>query len=255
MNPTYPDLAGKVAVVTGGSGGIGGATCRLLAANSVKVVVNGRDEAAIAAVVSGIQSDGGQAIGVAADSTDLAAIERMRQRTEQEFGTVDILVVFAGGGRSMPGPTEQVTEEDWRSTIDHNLTATFLVVKSFLPGMIERRRGSIITMASTAGRVPTSAPVAYAAAKAGIIMFSRHLANEVGKHGIRVNCVSPSTVLTERTQRFMSEERQQQMTALHPLGRLGTPEDVALTTLFLASDSTSWLTGVTLDVAGGNIML
>ena len=121
--------------------------------------------------------------------------------------------------------------------------------------MIERRCGSIITMASTAARVPTSAPVAYAAAKAGIIMFSRHVANEVGQHGIRVNCVSPSTVLTERTQRFMSEERQQQMTALHPLGRLGTPEDVALTTLFLASDSTSWLTGITLDVAGGNIML
>jgi 3-oxoacyl-[acyl-carrier protein] reductase len=141
--PTYPDLANKVAVVTGGSRGIGATTCRLLAANGVKVVVNGRDEAAINAVVSRIQSDDGQAIGVSADCTDFAAIEAMRREAEQAFGPVDILIAYAGGGG--PKPITELTEEEWRSTLDSNLTSTFLTVKSFLPGMIERRRGAIVT--------------------------------------------------------------------------------------------------------------
>jgi 3-oxoacyl-[acyl-carrier protein] reductase len=253
--PTYPDLAGKVAVVTGGSRGIGAETCRLLAANGTKVVVNGRDEAAIEAVVAEIRSNGGQAIGVPADCTDFAAIEHLRRRVEQELGPVDVLAAFAAGGRARPGPIAQITEEEWRSTIDGTLTATFLTVKSFLPSMSDRRRGSIVTMASSAARAPLGAPAAYAAAKAGVIMFSRHLANEVGKSGIRVNCLSPHTILTEKVQRQMPEERQREWATMVPLGRLGTPEDVALAALFLASDSSAWLTGVTLDVAGGRIML
>jgi 3-oxoacyl-[acyl-carrier protein] reductase len=100
--PTYPDLAGKVAVVTGGSGGIGAATCRLLAANGANVAVNGRDEAGIGAVVDEIRSDGGRAIGVAADVTDFAAIERMRQQTEQELGPVEVLAAFAASGGPPP---------------------------------------------------------------------------------------------------------------------------------------------------------
>jgi 3-oxoacyl-[acyl-carrier protein] reductase len=105
-----------------------------------------------------------------------------------------------------------------------------------------------------AGRIPTPASAAYAAAKAGIIMLSRQVADEVGKHGIRINCVSPSTILTEHIEQYLSPERQHQMTAQHPLGRLGVPEDVALATLYLASDASSWITGITLDVAGGKIM-
>ncbi len=251
----YPDLAGKVAVVTGGSGGIGAATCRLLAANGVKVVVNGRDEAKIDAVVDTIQAAGGEAVGVAADCTDLAAIEQMRQQAEEELGLVEVVAAFAGGGRARPGPVAQTTEEEWHSTVDANLTATFLTLKSFLPGMIERGGGSIITMASSAARFPTGAPAPYAAAKAGVIMLSRQVANEVGKHGVRVNCLAPHTVLTERVQRLMPEEQQRQMAAAMPLGRLGTPEDVALAALFLASDSSSWITGVTLDVAGGRTIV
>lgn len=253
--PTYPDLAGKIAVVTGGSGGIGAATCRLLAGCGAKVVVNGRDQTKIDAVVDGIGSDGGQAIGVAADVTDFAAIERIRQQTERELGPVDVLAVFAASGGPPPGPTAQITEEEWRSAIDGNLTSAFLTLKSFLPGMIERGRGSIVTMASSAGRVPTPAPTAYAAAKAGVVMLSRQVAGEAGEYGVRVNCLAPDSILTERTQRFMSEDQQQQWAASFPLGRMGAPEDVALATLFLASDSSSWLTGVTLDVAGGKVML
>jgi len=231
-------LDGKVVLVTGGSRGIGATTCRLLAANGVKTVVNGRDEAAINDVIEDIRADDGQAIGIAADVPDFKAIERMRQQAEQEFGPVDILIAFAGGSQNQPEPTEQLTEEVWRSTIDNNLTATFLTVKSFLPGMIERRRGAIVTMASAAARLPSAGPVAYAAAKAGIVLFSRHVASEVAKHGVRVNCVAPAAILTDRLRR-MPETVQQQVAALHPLGRLGMPEDVALATIFLVSDSSS----------------
>ena len=253
--PTYPDLAGKVAVVTGGSGEIGAATCRLLAANGAKVAVNGRDEARIGAVVDEIRSDGGQALGVGAEVRDFAAIERMREQVEQELGPVDVLAAFAASGGPPPGPTAQITEEEWRSAIDGNLTATFLTLKSFLPTMIERRSGSIVTMASSAGRVLTPAPTAYAAAKAGVVMLSRQVASEVGEHGVRINCLAPDTILTERIRRYMPEDQQKQWAAAFPLGRMGTPEDVGLATLFLASESSSWLTGVTLDVAGGKVML
>jgi len=252
--PTYPDLAGKVAVVTGGSGGIGAATCRLLAANGANVAVNGRDETRIDAVVGEILADGAHAIGVAADVTDFAAIERMRGWVEEEFGPVEVLAAFAGGGPP-PGPTAQITEEEWQSAIDGNLTSTFLTLKSFLPAMIERGRGSIITMASSAGRVLTPAPTAYAVAKAGVVMLSRKVADEVGEHGIRVNCLAPDSILTGRIQRLMSEDQQKQWAAMFPLGRMGAPEDVALATLYLASESSSWLTGVTLDVAGGKVMV
>jgi 3-oxoacyl-[acyl-carrier protein] reductase len=252
--PTYPDLAGKVAVVSGGSRGIGAATCRLLAQNGAKVTVGGRDEAAINSVVQEIQDSGGEAIGAAADLTDFAAVERMRRRVEEELGPVEVLAAFAGG-QGYPTPTEQMAEEQWRSVMDSDLTATFLTVRSFLPGMIERGGGSIVTMASSAARLPSQASAAYAAAKAGVVMFSRHVANEVGQHGVRVNCLAPSSVLTERMQRLMPEETQRQVASMHPLGRMGTPEDVALATLFLASESSSWITGVTLDVAGGRIIV
>ena len=252
--PTYPDLAGKVAVVSGGSRGIGAATCRLLAQNGAKVTVGGRDEAAIDSVVQEIQGSGGEALGVAADLTDFASVELMRRRVEEELGPVDVLAAFAGG-QGYPTPTEQMAEEQWRSVIDSDLTATFLTVRSFLPGMIERGGGSIVTMASSAARLPFQASAAYAAAKAGVVMFSKHVASEVGQHGVRVNCLAPSSVLTERVKRLMPEETQRQVASMHPLGRMGTPEDVALATLFLASESSSWITGVTLDVAGGRIIV
>jgi 3-oxoacyl-[acyl-carrier protein] reductase len=255
MIPTYPDLSGKIALVTGGSRGIGRATCRLLAANRAKVVVSGRDRAAIAAVVSEIQAEGGGAIGVAADCTDASAIDELREHVERELGPVELLAVFAGGGIIKPGPPEKVTEQEWHSVLDANLTATFLTVKSLLPGMMDRQRGSIVTMASTAGRLPSQAPIPYSAAKAGILMFSRNLANEAAKFGIRVNSIASGAVLTERTRHFMSETQQREVAALHPLGRLGSPEDIAMATLFLMSESSSWITGITLDVSGGRVML
>lgn len=253
--PTYPDLAGKVAVVTGGSKGIGAATCRLLGHQGAMVTVVGRDRPAIDRVVGDIRSSGGKGLGVVADCRDVNALEQMRKTVEREFGPADVLVAYAGGFGAYT-PAHLIEEAEWHSIVDSNLTATFLTAKCFLPGMIERRRGSIITMASNSARfLDILTTASYAAAKAGIMVFSRHVAKEVGQHGIRVNCVAPATVLSERVGRIMSEARLQEVAAMAPLGRIGTPDDVALATLFLASDSSSWLTGVTLDVAGGRIML
>lgn len=253
--PTYPDLAGRVAVVAGGSKGIGADTCRVLAANRVRVTVNGRDQAGIDALVTEIQSGGGEAVGVAADVCDAGAIERMREEVERRLGPVDILVAFAGGFGAFT-PVQEIAEDEWRSIIDSNLTSTFLTVKVFLPGMIERRRGAIVTMSSNAGRyLDMNLTASYAAAKAGIVMFSRHVAREVGQHGVRVNCLAPATTLSERVERIMPPDRRDAVAAMAPLGRLGVPRDSALATLFLVSDAASWLTGVTIDVAGGRIML
>jgi 3-oxoacyl-[acyl-carrier protein] reductase len=253
--PSYPDLAGKVAVVTGGSGGIGAATCRLLAANGARVAVNGRDRARIQAVVDGIGDGGGEAIGVEGDCTDLAAVQRLRQAVERELGPADLLAAFVGGGRARPGPVGAIPEQDWRSTVDGSLTATFLTLKSFLPGMIERGRGAIVTMASSAARLPgLGAPAPYMAAKAGVVQLTRQVAAEAGPHGVRANCLAPHTILTEQIRRAAPEEWRELMAAAIPLRRLGTPEDVAQAAVFLLSDGAAWLTGVTLDVAGGYVM-
>jgi 3-oxoacyl-[acyl-carrier protein] reductase len=253
--PIYPDLAGKVAVVTGGSGGIGAATCRLLAANGAKVAVNGRDRTRIQAVVDTIREGGGEAVGVDGDCTDAAAVQRLRQVVEQELGSAEVLAAFVGGGRARPGPVADVPEEDWQSTLDGSLTATFLTLKSFLPGMIQRGRGAIVTMASSAARLPgLGAPAPYMAAKAGVIMLTRQVASEAGPHGVRANCLAPHTILTEQIRRMAPQEWRDQMAAAVPLRRLGTPEDVARAAVFLTSDSAAWLTGVTLDVAGGYVM-
>jgi 3-oxoacyl-[acyl-carrier protein] reductase len=253
--PSYPDLAGKVAVVTGGSGGIGAATCRLLAANGARVAVNGRDPARIRTVVDTIREGGGEAVGVAGDCTDPDAVQRLRQAVEEELGPAEVLAAFVGGGRARPGPVAGIPDEDWQSTLDSSLTATFLTLKSFLPGMIRRGRGAIVTMASSAARLPgLGAPAPYMAAKAGVIMLTRQVASEAGPHGVRANCLAPHTILTEQIRRMAPQEWRDQMAAAVPLRRLGTPEDVALAAVFLTSDSAAWLTGVTLDVAGGYVM-
>ena len=247
----FPDLAGKVALVAGGSKGIGAETCRLLTANGVRCAVNGRSLASAQALAN--ELDG--AIAVSADCTDEYAIATMRSAIEEQLGPVELLATFAGGFDSFT-PIVEMTAHDFRRVIEDNLMSTFLVVQAFLPGMIERGRGSIVTMSSISGRFldkPTQA--AYAAAKAGVTMFTRHLALEVGRHGVRANVVAPGTTMSERIARVMDEEAISRTAAMSPLGRLGLPEDTANATVFLLSDAASWLTGVTLDVTGGRVML
>jgi 3-oxoacyl-[acyl-carrier protein] reductase len=248
-------LDGKVALVTGSSRGIGAAIAAEFGRHGAKVAVHGRDQAALAAVTARIEQAGGQAVGVTADVTRYAEIEAMRQRVEQELGPVDVLVANAGGNPVRPGPVEQVTEEGWQATLEANLTATFLTVKSFLPGMKERGTGSIITMSSAAARRPTVAsPVPYAAAKAGIEVLTRAMALQAGPGGVRVNCIAPETILTERNRQQIPEAVQADLVAMHPVRRLGTPQDVARAARYLASDEAAWISGVVLDVAGGSVL-
>jgi 3-oxoacyl-[acyl-carrier protein] reductase len=253
--PSYPDLAGKVAVVTGGSGEIGAETCRFLAANGMKVAVSGRNKDAIEAVVADIRARSGEAIGVAADCLDSAALDDLCEATERDLGPIDVLCAFAGFDNG-PAPLDRVSEEDWRAMIDGNLTATFLTLKAFLPSMIERRSGSVITMSSAAGRLPGWASYGYATAKAGILMLTRRIAQDVGKYNVRVNALAPSAILTKKQERNIPEAvRNKVVEEQFVIARWGTPADCANAALFLASDASSWITGQTTDIAGGKIMV
>ena len=183
-----------------------------------------------------------------------ADVDRLAAEVTEELGAADILVTFAGGN-GMPVPTAQETAAHWREVVDSDLTSAFLTIRAFLPAMIERHRGSIVTMSSAAARQAAQSSAAYAAAKAGVIALTRHLANELGPDGIRVNCIAPSAVENERMRSWTTEDQRRQLAASFPLRRIGQPVDVAAAALFLASDASSWVTGVTLDVAGGKIMV
>ena len=248
-------LRDKVALVTGSSRGIGAAIAARFAQEGAKVALHGRDAAALSNVRADINWDGGQTFQATADLTNFCEIEDMRRNIERELGPIDILVANAGGNTAKPGPVEDTSEQEWRAALDGNLTATFLTVKSILPGMKERKAGSIITISSAAARRPhPQSPIPYAAAKAGIQMLTQHLAAQVGPDGIRVNCIAPETILTERNQQRIPEAQQNAMVDLHPIRRLGTPEDVARAALYLASGDAEWVTGVILDVSGGAVM-
>jgi 3-oxoacyl-[acyl-carrier protein] reductase len=191
---------------------------------------------------------------VRADCTDDGDVGRMLAVVTRDLGPADLLFPFAGGGGS-PVPTREERPAHWRSVIESDLTSTFLTVSAFLPGMLDRGSGSIVTMASAAARQPAKSSAAYAAAKAGVIAFTRHLAMEVASSGVRVNCLAPSAVENEKMRAWMSEDERRALGASLPLGRIGQPHDVAAAALFLASGAASWITGVTLDVAGGKIMV
>jgi 3-oxoacyl-[acyl-carrier protein] reductase len=220
------------------------------------VAVHGRAEAAVNEAAAAIVREGGTAIAVTGDVTSFEQIEAMRGQIEDGLGPVDILVANAGGSFTPPAALEDIPEQGWRATVDGNLLATFLTLKSFLPGMKQRGRGAIITMASSAGRrADARAPIPYGAAKAAIVLLTQDVAAQTGPAGVRVNCIAPETILTERNRELIPAPQQAAMADFHPLKRLGTPQDVARAAAFLASDDAAWLTGVVLDVTGGAVMV
>src|SRR5487761_1009549 len=245
-------LDDQVALVTGSSRGIGAAIATELAREGAAVAVHGRDRAAVGDVVAAVNRDGGKAVGVTGDLTGFEQVEAIRGQVEAELGPVDILVANAGGNFTPPALLEEIPEDGWRATVDGNLFATFLTLKSFLPGMKARHRGSIITIGSAAGRrADARSPIPYGAAKAGIALLTQQVAAQAGPSGIRVNCIAPETILTERNRERIPEAQQEAMIEWHPIRRLGTPEDVAQAALYLVSDQSGWITGIIMDVAGG----
>jgi 3-oxoacyl-[acyl-carrier protein] reductase len=249
-------LDGRVALVTGSSRGIGAAVARRFAAHGAAVAVHGRDRDALEAVRAELAAAGARVVAVVGDVTRFDDVEAVRRAVEAALGPVDVLVANAGASLTRPGePIEAMSEDAWRAAVDANLTATFLTLKSVLPGMKARRRGAIVTMSSAAARRPSErSPAPYTAAKAGVERLTQIVAAQAGPFGVRVNCVAPETILTEGNDARIPPEVRQQLADAHPVRRLGTPDDVAEAALYLASDAAAWVTGVVLDVAGGAVL-
>lgn len=245
-------LTGKIAVVTGGSRGIGRAISTTLAAAGATVVVNyQRNAAAAEETVAAITAADGAAISMQADVGVAEDVERMFKTVIERYGTVDILVNNAGITRDTL--LLRMKEDDFDAVIDTNLRGVYLCTKAVLRPMTKARSGRIINMTSVVGLIGNAGQSNYAAAKAGIIGFTRAVAREMASRNITVNAVAPGYIDTELTAGLGDQVRAAILEAI-PLGRLGTPQDVANLVCFLASDAAAYITGQTLTVDGGMVM-
>ncbi len=243
-------LIDKVAIITGGGTGIGAATARLFAAEGARICVFGRRPEPLQTVVASIQADGGNALAVTGNVSDTADGQRLVDETMQAYDRVDILVSSAGTATLMKAV--DTTDELWNSVIDTNLTGTFRIIRAVLPVMSAQQSGCVINVSSVLGQSGMKHTAAYSASKAGIDQLTRVLALEYASVGIRVNAVAPGWVDTPMTESVQAHDRMYAMLKdRHPLGRFGTPEEVAHAILYLSSAEAAWVTGTILSVDGG----
>jgi NAD(P)-dependent dehydrogenase (short-subunit alcohol dehydrogenase family) len=242
-------LKDKVAVITGGGTGIGRATALLFAREGARVVVADYNEETGQQTVDDIKARNGEAIFVRADVSRETDVQNMIAAAVSAYKKVDILFSNAGIGEVCPAA--DLTVEAWDRTININLRGVFLCAKHAIPVMQRNGGGTIINNASILGHVGTPGAAAYNSAKGGVVLLTKNLALEYARDNIRVNAVCPGYIKTPMVMNGLSEEMRDKLTALHPLGRLGEPEEVAYCVLFLASDESSFVTGSSLMVDGG----
>ncbi len=243
------DLTGKSALVTGASGGIGGAIAKALHAQGATVALSGTRVEALQALAGAL---GGRAPVLACNLADAAAAETLVGEAEAAMGRLDILVNNAGLTRD--ALAVRMKDEDWQTVLDVDLTAGFRLARAALRGMMKRRFGRIIGIASIVGVTGNPGQANYAAAKAGMIGMSKALAAEVASRGITVNCVAPGFIETPMTDALNAQQKERLLGAI-PAGRLGASADVAAAVVFLAADEAAYVTGQTLHVNGGMAMI
>jgi 3-oxoacyl-[acyl-carrier protein] reductase len=243
------DLTGKTALVTGASGALGSAIARALHGQGAAVVLSGTRQDALQALASEL---GERAHVCPADLRDPASPEALVTAAEAAAGPLHVLVNNAGFTRDMLAL--RMSDEDWQAVLEVDLSAPFRLARAVLRGMLRRRAGRIINISSIVGATGNAGQANYAAAKAGLVGMTKALAQEVASRGITVNVVAPGFIDTPMTQ-LLSPQQREKLSAAIPLRRLGQPPDVAAAVAYLAADEAGWVTGATLHVNGGMVML
>ena len=250
--PYTLDLSGTTALVTGGTRGIGRAVVLALAAAGAKVAFTYRASSEAAdALVAELESNGTEAFGIQAEAADPAAAEAAVAAVVERWGRIDALVVNAGITRD--GLMIRMTAADWQAVIDTNLTGAFHICKAAYRPMMKQRSGSIVTLSSVVGVTGNAGQANYAASKAGLIGFTKSLAKELAGRGVRANVVAPGYIATDMTA-AVSEKAMEGIAAQIPLGKAGTPEDIAGAVVWLCSPAAAYVTGHVLHVDGGMAM-
>lgn len=249
-------FSGRVALVTGGASGIGKAVCLALAAEGARVAVADVNAEGAEAAAAAAKAAGGEGLAVAMDVTDRRSVAAGMEKTLAAWAHIDVLANVAGWDRIVP--FVDTTEELWDRVIAINYRGVLATCHAVLPHMIERRSGVVVNVSSEAGRAGSSGEAVYSGAKGAVIAFTKALAREVARYGIRVNAVAPGLTDTPMLQQSIADGNEKLIEAIvraTPLRRLATPEEIAQAVLFLASEKASFITGQTLSVGGGLTMI